>query len=136
MLCLSAWPFYARVVRSILITEMQTDYVKAAHIMGANKWRILTRYLGRNVAPAVFVVAMIDVATMIVLEGILSFLGIGVQPPTPSFGNIIADGKDYLNTGWWVTVFPGVAIVFVVFAINLVGDTLYRFIDPTLRTRY
>jgi peptide/nickel transport system permease protein len=135
VLSLSAWPFYARVVRSIIITEIQADYVKAARVMGASTWRILFRYVARNVVPPVFVVAMIDVATMIVLEGILSFLGIGVQPPTPSFGNIIADGKDYLNTGWWVSTFPGFAIVFIVFAINLVGDTLYKYIDPTLRTR-
>ncbi len=136
VLSLSAWPFYARVVRSIIITEIQSDYVKAARVMGASTWRILFRYVARNVVPPVFVVAMIDIATMIVLEGILSFLGIGVQPPTPSFGNIIADGKDYLNTGWWVSTFPGFAIVFIVFAVNLVGDTLYKYIDPTLRTRY
>jgi peptide/nickel transport system permease protein len=136
VLSLSAWPFYARVVRSIIITEIQADYVKAARVMGASTWRILFRYVARNVVPPVFVVAMIDVATMIVLEGILSFLGIGVQPPTPSFGNIIADGKDYLNTGWWVSTFPGFAIVFIVFAINLVGDTLHKYIDPTLRTKY
>lgn len=136
VLSLSAWPFYARVVRSIIITEVQSDYVKAARIQGASTWRIIFRYIARNVAPPVFIIATIDVATMIVLEGILSFLGIGVQPPTPSFGNIIADGKDYLNTAWWVTTFPGLAIVFIVFAINLVGDTLHKHIDPTLRTRY
>lgn len=136
VLSLSAWPFYARVVRSIIITEVQSDYVKAARIQGASTWRIVFRYVARNVAPPVFIIATIDIATMIVLEGILSFLGIGVQPPTPSFGNIIADGKDYLNTAWWVTTFPGLAIVFIVFAVNLVGDTLHKHIDPTLRTRY
>lgn len=136
VLSLSAWPFYARVVRSIIITEVQSDYVKAARVQGASTWRIVFRYVARNVVPPVFVVATIDIATMIVLEGILSFLGIGVQPPTPSFGNIIADGKDYLNTAWWVSTFPGIAIVFIVFAVNLVGDTLHKYIDPTLRTRY
>jgi len=136
VLSLSAWPFYARVVRSIIITEVQSDYVKAARVQGASVWRIIFRYVARDVVPPVFVTATIDIATMIVLESILSFLGIGVQPPTPSFGNIIADGKDYLNTAWWVTTFPGLAIVFIVFAINLVGDTLHKYIDPTLRTRY
>ncbi len=66
----------------------------------------------------------------------LSFLGIGVQPPTPSLGNVIADGKDYLNTAWWVSTFPGVAIVFIVLEFNIVGVTLHKHIDPTLRTRY
>lgn len=136
VLSLSAWPFYARVVRSIILTEVQSDYVKAAKIQGASTWRVLFRYVARNVAPPVFIIATIDIATMIVLEGILSFLGIGVQPPTPSFGNIIADGKDYLNTAWWVSTFPGLAIVFIVFAVNLVGDTLHKHIDPTLRTRF
>ena len=136
VLSLSVWPFYARVIRSIIITEIQADYVKAARVQGASTWRIIFRYIALNVAPPVFVVAMIDIATMIVLEGILSFLGIGVQPPTPSFGNIIADGKDYLNTAWWVSTFPGLAIVFIVFSVNLVGDTLHKYIDPTLRTRY
>ena len=136
VLSLSAWPFYARVVRSIILTEVQSDYVKAARIQGASTWRIVFRYVARNVVPPVLIIATIDIATMIVLEGILSFLGIGVQPPTPSFGNIIADGKDYLNTAWWVTTFPGLAIVFIVFAVNLVGDTLHKHIDPTLRTRY
>jgi len=136
VLSLSAWPFYARVIRSLIITEVQSDYVKAARVQGASTWRILFQYVARNVAPPVFVVATIDIATMIVLEGVLSFLGIGVQPPTPSFGNVIADGKDYLNTAWWVSTFPGVAIVFIVFAFNLVGDTLHKHIDPTLRTRY
>lgn len=136
VLSLSAWPFYARVIRSIIITEVQSDYVKAARVQGASTWRIVFNYVARNVAPPVFVVATIDIATMIVLEGLLSFLGIGVQPPTPSFGNIIADGKDYLNTAWWVSTFPGLAIVFIVFSFNLVGDTLHKHIDPTLRTRY
>ena len=135
VLSLSAWPFYARVIRSIIITEVQSDYVKAARVEGASTWRIIFNYVARNVAPPIFVVATIDIATMIVLEGLLSFLGIGVQPPTPSFGNIIADGKDYLNTAWWVSTFPGLAIVFIVFSFNLVGDTLHKHIDPTLRTR-
>ena len=136
VLSLSSWPFYARVIRSLIITEVQSDYVKAARVQGASTWRVLFQYVARNVAPPVFVVATIDIATMIVLEGVLSFLGIGVQPPTPSFGNVIADGKDYLNTAWWVSTFPGFVIVFIVFSFNLVGDTLHKYIDPTLRTRY
>jgi peptide/nickel transport system permease protein len=136
VLSLSVWPFYARVIRSIIITENQADYVTAARVMGASTPRIIVQYIARNVIPPIFIVATIDMATMIVLEGLLSFLGIGVQPPTPSFGNIIADGKDYINEAWWVSTLPGLAIVYIVFSINLVGDTLHKYIDPTLRTRY
>ena len=136
VLSLSAWPFYARVIRSIIITENQADYVTAARVMGASTPRVIFQYIGRNVIPPIFIVATIDLATMIVLESLLSFLGIGVQPPTPSFGNIIADGKDYINNAWWVSTLPGLAIVFIVFAINLVADSLHKYIDPTLRTRY
>lgn len=136
VLALSAWPFYARVIRSIIITENQADYVTAARVMGASSPRVIFHYIGRNVIPPIFIVATIDLATMIVLEGLLSFLGIGVQPPTPSFGNIIADGKDYINSAWWVSTLPGLTIVFIVFSINLVADTLHKYVDPTLRTRY
>lgn len=135
VLSLSTWPFYARVIRSIIITESQADYVSAARAMGASTFRIIFQYIARNVIPPVFIVATIDIATMIVMEGLLSFLGIGVQPPTPSFGNIIADGKDYLNSAWWVSTLPGLAIVLIVFSINLFADSLHKFIDPTLRTR-
>jgi peptide/nickel transport system permease protein len=136
VLSLSTWPFYARVIRSIIITESQADYVTAARAMGASTWRIIFQYIARNVIPPVFIVATIDIATMIVMEGLLSFLGIGVQPPTPSFGNIIADGKDYITQSWWVSTLPGLAIALIVFSINLVADSLHKFIDPTLRTRY
>jgi peptide/nickel transport system permease protein len=124
VLSLSAWPFYARVVRSIILTEMQSDYVKAARVMGASTWRILFRYIARNIAPPVFVVAMIDVATMIVLEGILSFLGIGVQPPYADWGGMVRENAAAINFGLLAPLYPAVAIATLTVGVNLVVDWL------------
>lgn len=130
VLSLAAWPMYARVVRSVAQQERGADYITAARSIGVSQWRILGFYVGRNIVPPVFIVASIDVATLIVMESLLSFLGLGVQPPTASWGNIIAEGKNYLSSTWWVPTLPGVAIVFTVLSFNLLGDNLHRYLDP------
>ncbi|HEY8447064.1 MAG TPA: ABC transporter permease [Thermomicrobiales bacterium] len=130
VLSLAAWPMYARVVRSVAQQERGADYIIAARAIGVPQWRILGYYVGRNIVPPVFIVASIDIATLIVLESLLSFLGLGVQPPTASWGNIIAESKNYLSSSWWVPTLPGVAIVFTVLSFNLLGDSLHRYIDP------
>jgi peptide/nickel transport system permease protein len=130
VMSLAAWPMYARVVRSTAQQERGADYIIAARSIGIPQWRILALYVGRNIAPPVFIVASIDVATFIVMESLLSFLGLGVQPPDASWGNIIAESKNYLSSSWWVPTLPGVAIVFAVLSFNLLGDNLHRYLDP------
>jgi ABC-type dipeptide/oligopeptide/nickel transport system permease subunit len=130
VLSLAAWPMYARVVRSITRQERGADYVVAARSIGVPESRIIGYYIARNIVPPVFLVATLDIATLVVLESLLSFLGLGVQPPTASWGNIIAEGKNYLSSSWWVPTLPGIAIVFTVLSFNLFGDSLHHYIDP------
>jgi len=133
VLSLAAWPMYARVVRSIIITEKEADYVTAARVQGASNLRIIVNYFARNVVAPVFIVGTIDIATMIVFEALLSFIQLGIQPPEISLGNIMADGKNYIATAPWITGLPGLAIMFTVLGFNLMGDTLQNYIDPKLR---
>jgi|SRR5579875_3563356 len=134
VLSLSAWPIYARVTRSITVVDSQSEYVLAARSMGASHLRIIVRYLLRNLIVSIAVLSTLDVATMIVLEALLSFLGMGIQPPTPSLGNVMADGREYLALGvWWITTLPGVAILFTLLGLNLLGDGLQSKLDPRLR---
>ncbi len=134
VLSLSAWPIYARVTRSIVMVDGQSEYVLAARSMGAGHVRIILRYLLRNLLISVAVLSTLDIATMIVLEALLSFLGMGIQPPTPSLGNVMADGKEYLVLGvWWIATLPGIVILFTLFGLNLMGDGLQSKLDPRLR---
>ena len=133
VLSLAAWPLYARVIRSIIITEKNADYVVAAKAMGASDLRIVINYIARNAIPPVFIVATIDIATMAVFESLLSFIQLGVQPPGISLGNIMADAKNYIAMAWWIAGLPGFAILFTVLGFNLVGDSLQKYIDPRLR---
>lgn len=136
VLSLSTWPTYARVIRSIVMVDGQSEYVLAARSMGASHQRIIVRYLLRNLWLSVAVLSTLDVATLIILEALLSFLGLGIQPPTPSLGNIMADGKAYLMLGqWWPTTLPGVMILLTLLGLNLMGDGLQSRLDPRLRRR-
>jgi len=134
VLSLSAWPIYARVIRSIVMVDSQSEYVLAAKSMGASSVRIIVRYLLRNLFLSVVVLSTLDIATMTILEALLSFLGLGIQPPTPSLGNIMADGREYMALGsWWLSTLPGVAILITLFGLNLLGDGLQTKLDPRLR---
>ena len=135
VLSLSSWPTTARLVRSATITERQSDYVTAARAMGASTPRIIVQYVARNILTGLLITSIINLGTMMVLEATLSFIGIGVQPPVPSFGNIVADGKVYITQAWWVTTFPGIAVLFAVLGLNLVGDSLHKYLDPRMRTQ-
>lgn len=132
VLSLAAWAFYARVVRSTVLTEKDADYITAARVAGASNayslWLIF-----RNLLPPFAIVLTMDIATMIIWEALLGFIGLGVQPPTPSWGNIMADGKNYIITAWWVTALPGIAIFVTLFSINLFGDSMQKWLDPRLR---
>ena len=124
LMVLAAWAGAARVVRSIALQERGKDYVKAAAVIGASPARIALIHVFPSVAPSLQVLAAMQMAAMIVFEATLSFLGMGVQPPTPSWGGIMLDGKNYTTSSWWLTVFPGLAIVLTSLSLVLIGDGL------------
>lgn len=134
VLSLATWPIYARVIRTMVMVDSDADYVLVAKAMGASDWRIIRRYLVRNLIVGVMIMSTLDIATIIVFEALLGFIGLGIQPPTPSLGNIMADGKNYLGLGqWWITTLPGVAILITLLGLNLLGDALQTKLDPRLR---
>jgi len=124
LMVLAAWAGAARVVRSIALQERGKDYVKAAAVIGACPARIALIHVFPSVTPSLQVLAAMQMAAMIVFEATLSFLGMGVQPPTPSWGGIMLDGKNYMTSSWWLTVFPGLAIVLTSLSLVLIGDGL------------
>lgn len=126
VLGLSSWPVYARIMRSIVMTERQREYVRAAKLGGATDVRIILTLLLPLLLPPVIFTSVLDVARMMIFESILGFLGLGVQPPTPTFGNIIADGRKYLLNAWWIATMPGVFLGLTLTSINLIGASFER----------
>ena len=130
----SNWPQYARTVRGSTLVEKNKEYVQAARVIGIRPAAIVFRHLLPNVLGPVLVLATINIATAIVLEATLSFLGVGVPPTRPSLGTLIRVGNDFLFSGeWWITIFPGAALVILVLAINLLGDWLRDALNPRLQ---
>ncbi len=126
VLVLAGWPIYARVVRSIALAEREREYVRGAKILGASDLRIATLMISPNILPPIAFVAVLDIARMMIFEALFGFLGIGIQPPTPTFGNIIADGYKYLVNSWWIPTMPGVFLILTLISINLMGASLER----------
>ncbi len=126
VLALSGWPVYARVTRSVTLSERHREYVRGAKILGASDARIIIQMIAPNVLPPIAFVAVLDIARMMIFEAILGFIGIGVQPPTPTFGNIIADGRKYLINAWWIATMPGAFLFASLLGINLVGAAIER----------
>ncbi|WP_314187364.1 ABC transporter permease [Paracoccus yeei] len=126
VLGLAGWPVYARVMRSTVMSERKKEYVRGAMVLGATDWRIMFALILPLVLPPMAFVAVLDIARMMIFESVLGFLGLGVQPPTPTFGNIIADGRKYLMNAWWIATMPGVFLVLVLTSINLMGASLER----------
>jgi peptide/nickel transport system permease protein len=133
VLGISSWVNYARVVRSETLSQRHGDVVVAARVVGAGDLRIVVRHLLPQISASLVVLSSMLVASMILFEASLSFLGLGVQPPTPSWGNMVLDGVEPIRVAWWVSVFPGLAILVVVMGINLVGDWLRQQLDPRQR---
>ena len=129
----SSWVVYARVVRGEVLSVREREYVQAAVALGSRDGRILARHVLPNTFTPWLVVATLDMARVIVIESALSFLGLGVQPPTPTWGGMLADGRVYLSTAWWLATFPGLAILVTVLGINLFGDGLRDTLDPRLK---
>jgi len=129
----SSWVVYARVVRGEVLSIREREYVHAAVALGSRNWRVLVTHVLPNTFTPWLVVATLDMARVIVIESALSFLGLGVQPPTPTWGGMLADGRVYLSTAWWLATFPGLAILITVLGINLLGDGLRDTLDPRLK---
>jgi peptide/nickel transport system permease protein len=130
---LTSWVQYVRVVRAETMSLREREFVAAAEAAGATSRRILGRHLLPNVASAAIVLGTFEIARAIVLESSLSFLGLGVPPTTPSWGGMLADGRQYLDTAWWTALFPGLAIMIAVMGVNLLGDGLRDALDPGMR---
>ncbi len=134
VLALANWVIFARVVRGDVLSVKARDYVEAARAIGQSTPKILWRYILPNVAASIIVLATLQIATVIIAEASLSFLGLGVQPPTITWGIMLADGRDHLATSWWLSTFPGLAITITVLGIILWGDWLRDILDPRLKT--
>ncbi len=128
----SSWVVYARVVRGEVLSIREREFVQAAIALGSRDGRVVVRHVLPNAFTPWLVVATLDMARVIVIESALSFLGLGVQPPTPTWGGMLADGRVYLSTAWWLATFPGLAIFITVLGINLLGDGLRDTLDPRL----
>jgi peptide/nickel transport system permease protein len=130
---LGYWGGYARVVRGQVLSLREWDYITAAHAIGASDLRIMLRHILPNVLAPVIIMSSLMMADAILIEATLSFLGMGAQPPIPSWGSILAGGRTYLRLAPWVTLFPGIAIMLTVLGFNLLGDGLRDALDPRLR---
>ncbi|MEO9779810.1 MAG: ABC transporter permease [Sedimentitalea sp.] len=126
VLGLAGWPVYARVMRSTVMSERKKEYVRGAMVLGASDMRIMFTLLLPIVLPPMAFVAVLDIARMMIFESVLGFLGLGVQPPTPTFGNIISDGRKYIMNAWWIATMPGVFLFLTLTSINLMGAALER----------
>jgi peptide/nickel transport system permease protein len=130
VLAVTGWVTYARIARAETLSLRQRDFVEGARALGARDGAILRRHILPNVLPPITVVATFSVARTIIAEASLSFLGLGIPPPAPSWGAMLDEGRNYLTTGWWLALFPGLAILLLVLGINLVGDWLRDALDP------
>ena len=128
------WVIYARVVRGEVLTLREQEFVQAARSIGGSHFRIIVRHILPNVLAPVIIIASLYLGRMIIIEAGLSFLGLGVPPPTPTWGGLLSDGKVHLYTSWWVVTLPGLAITVTVLGANLVGDWLRKVLDPRLKS--
>jgi len=133
VLGLSSWPLYARVARSVTLAEKGKEYIRGQRVLGASDWRILLLFIAPAILPPIAFVAVLDVARMMIFESILGFIGLGIQPPTPSFGSIIADGRKYLINAWWIATMPGLLMLLTLTSINLMGSALEKARNDVLK---
>jgi peptide/nickel transport system permease protein len=133
VIALLLWPRFARQIRGETLGIKEQDFVALAVVAGRSSAWIIARHIFPNVLPTLLVISTLQVGYVILLEGTLSFLGVGVPPPNPAWGLMIADGRGFLATAWWITLFPGAAMLLTVLAVNLMGDWLRDHLDPKLR---
>lgn len=133
VLALIGWTRFARIARGEILSLREREFVLSAVAAGASPVRLISKHLLPNIATPMLVVATLELARLILMESSLSFLGLGVQPPDPSWGRMLADGRQYLQSAWWLSTFPGLAIMTVILSVNLTGDWLRDFYDPKLK---
>jgi len=131
-MAITGWVIYARVVRAEVLSLREKEFITSVKALGGSNGRIIFRHLFPNVVPPIIVIVTLEMARMIIMEAALSFLGLGIQPPTPTWGGMLADGRVYLVTSWWLATFPGLVIMLVVLGINLLGNWLRDMLDPRL----
>ena len=134
VLGVTGWPIYTRVVRAEVVRLKTLEFTVAARAIGLTNVRIVLRHIVPNLLNAVIVIASLDVARFIIVEAFLSYLGLGVQPPTPSWGGMLGDFRPFMFDRWWLPTFPGIAIFLTALAVNLLGDGLRDYLDPQSRT--
>jgi peptide/nickel transport system permease protein len=130
---LSGWMSYARVLRSQVLVLRSREFVDAIHALGGSMPRVIARHIVPNILSSMVVIATLELARSIVLEATLSFLGLGVQPPTPSWGGMIQEGREHLDSAWWISTAPGLLLMLTSLAVSRTGDWLRDLLDPTLR---
>jgi ABC-type dipeptide/oligopeptide/nickel transport system permease subunit len=127
------WPLYARVIRAETLAIREREFVLAGRALGMSHFRIVFRQILPNLVSVIVVIATLQVARVIILESFLSFLGLGVQPPTPAWGNMLGEGRVYMLNSWWIATFPGLAIFITTLTINLMGNALRDWLDPHMK---
>jgi len=133
VLGVAGWPIYARVVRAETMAIREREFVVAGRALGMSHLRIVFRQIVPNLTSAIVVIATLQVAQVIILESFLSFLGLGIQPPTPAWGNMLGEGRLYMLNSWWIATFPGLAIFLTTLVINLMGNALRDWLDPHMK---
>jgi peptide/nickel transport system permease protein len=130
---LSGWVSYARILRSQVLVLRSREFVESIHALGGSLARVVLRHVLPNVLSSIVVIATLELARAIVLEATLSFLGLGIQPPTPSWGGMVQEGREYLDSAWWISTFPGIVLMITSIVVSRTGDWLRDVLDPTLR---
>jgi peptide/nickel transport system permease protein len=133
VLGIAGWPLYARVIRAETLAIREREFIVASRALGTSHGRIIARQIAPNLVSVIIVIATLQVAQVIILESFLSFLGLGVQPPTPAWGNMLGEGRIYMLTSWWIAAFPGLAIFVTTLVINLMGNALRDWLDPHMK---
>ena len=133
LLTIFSWPIFSRQTRGLTLQLKNMDYVASSRVAGASPFRIAFRHIMPGVFNTVVVIATLQVGSLILTESVLSFLGVGIPAPQPAWGSMVADGREFISTAWWVPIMPGIAIFLTVFAFNFIGDWLRDYLDPRLR---
>jgi ABC-type dipeptide/oligopeptide/nickel transport system permease subunit len=133
VLGVAGWPIYTRVIRAETLALREREFVLAGRALGMSHLRLVFRQIAPNLVSVIVVIATLQVAQVIILESFLSFLGLGIQPPTPAWGNMLGEGRLYMLNSWWIATFPGLAIFVTTLVINLMGNALRDWLDPHLK---
>ncbi len=133
VLGVAGWPIYTRVIRAETLALREREFVLAGRALGMSHLRLVFRQIAPNLVSVIVVIATLQVAQVIILESFLSFLGLGIQPPTPAWGNMLGEGRLYMLNSWWIATFPGLAIFLTTLVINLMGNALRDWLDPHLK---